>query len=54
MNCADHITDDETLPYVEWHNKSNEAQERGERQERCGECSRFFWSWERRKATKEK
>jgi hypothetical protein len=50
MICADHITNDEQLPYVAWHEKSNESKVNGEKQDRCDECHRWFWPWERRKA----
>jgi len=50
VNCADHITDDEQLPYVAWHDRSNESKSHGEKQEQCSECRRWFWSWEQRKA----
>jgi len=48
LTCAGHQTDDEKMPYVEWHERSEEARKRGEKQRRCLECSRYFWPWELR------
>ena len=44
--CAGHITDDERLPYLAWYEKAKKF--RLEKQVRCSECHRFFFSWERR------
>ncbi len=53
MACAEHITQDERLYYVEWHNKAEESERKGETQARCGECGLLFFPWEMR-AAKEK
>jgi hypothetical protein len=51
LTCAGHHGDADRLPYVAWHERSAEAKRHGERQERCEECGRYFWSWELRRAS---
>jgi hypothetical protein len=49
MNCADHITDshNQKLGYLDWHHSAELSNAKGERQERCTECSRWYFPWER-------
>lgn len=44
--CSDHIRDGEVLPYLDWHQKSEEATKQGLRQQKCPQCGRFYWPWE--------
>lgn len=46
LTCAGHQGDAEKLPYIAWHHRSEEARKHGERQQRCSECGRYYWSWE--------
>lgn len=46
MNCKDHQTDAEHLPYMSWHSKAAESHRKGMKQQQCAECRRYFWPWE--------
>ena len=49
MRCSDHMTDDQRLPYLYWHPRAAEAIRKGEKQRKCAECGRWFFSWEMRR-----
>lgn len=48
MRCVDHIDQDKKLGYMAWMVKANESRAKGQKQERCTECQRWFWPWEKR------
>jgi uncharacterized OB-fold protein len=46
--CRWHITEaqSERLGYLDWLHRAEASRRRGERQQRCPDCGRYFFPWE--------
>jgi len=46
LQCSGHQDEHERLGCLEWCDKAEESDQKGERQRRCDECKRWYFPWE--------